>query len=43
MKPLKPGETMDIFYEYLESVITDVPSVDKLIILGYFNARVGAD
>ena len=38
-----PEEVKDKFYEELESLITAVPSKDKLIILGDFNARVGTD
>ncbi|KAJ1164377.1 hypothetical protein NDU88_004817 [Pleurodeles waltl] len=38
-----PEETKDKFYEDLESLIASVPKEDKLVILGDFNARVGAD
>ena len=36
-------ETKDKFYEDLGYVITAVPTTDKLIILGDFNATVGQD
>ena len=38
-----PDEVKDKFYEDLNSLTTNVPSADKLIILGDFNARVGRD
>ena len=38
-----PDEVKDKFYEDLNAIITTVPSTDKLIILGDFNARVGSD
>jgi len=38
-----PDGVKDKFYEDLNDVITSVPSTDKLIILGDFNARVGTD
>ena len=38
-----PDEVKDKFYEDLNAIITTVPSADKLIILGDFNARVGSD
>ena len=38
-----PVETKDKFYEDLESAIESVPTKDKLIVLGDFNARVGSD
>ena len=38
-----PDEVKDKFYEDLNAIITTVPSDDRLIILGYFNARVGSD
>ncbi|KAJ1140840.1 hypothetical protein NDU88_007178 [Pleurodeles waltl] len=38
-----PEEIKDMFYEDLETLIASVPKEDKLIILGDFNARVGAD
>ena len=37
------GETKDRFYEELNSPVSSIPKFDKLIILGDFNARVGAD
>ena len=36
-----PEEIKNKFYEELNSVIRAVPTADKLIILGDFNARVG--
>ena len=36
-----PDEEKEAFYEQLCLVISRVPSRDKLIMLGYFNARVG--
>ena len=36
-------ESKDKFYEDLETTIARVPPAEKLIILGDFNARVGAD
>ena len=38
-----PDEIKVKFYEDLNAIITTVPSTDKLIILGDFNARVGRD
>eukprot|EP00105_Crassostrea_gigas_P003802 XP_011416773.1 PREDICTED: craniofacial development protein 2-like [Crassostrea gigas] len=38
-----PPETKDLFYEKLSSVITNIPDKEQLILLGDFNARVGAD
>ena len=38
-----PEETKNKFYEDLHNVINAVPTADKLIILGDFNARVGRD
>eukprot|EP00745_Piridium_sociabile_P007467 TRINITY_DN1490_c1_g1_i10.p2 TRINITY_DN1490_c1_g1~~TRINITY_DN1490_c1_g1_i10.p2 ORF type:complete len:209 (-),score=38.86 TRINITY_DN1490_c1_g1_i10:2457-3083(-) len=38
-----PDDVKEKFYEDLNSAITAVPSSDKLIILGDFNARVGSD
>ncbi|KAL1250638.1 hypothetical protein QQF64_018434 [Cirrhinus molitorella] len=36
-------ETKDRFYENLTSVINSIPDNEQLILLGDFNARVGAD
>ncbi|VDL89165.1 unnamed protein product [Schistocephalus solidus] len=33
----------DKFYEDLHALLATVPKVDKLIVLGDFNARVGTD
>jgi hypothetical protein len=38
-----PDEIKDKFYEELDSLISSVPQSEKLIVLGYFNARVGTD
>lgn len=38
-----PPETKDLFYEKLSSVIRNIPDKEQLILLGDFNARVGAD
>ena len=38
-----PDEVKDKFYDDLDSVISAAPRADKLILLGYFNARVGTD
>nr|VZI26344.1 unnamed protein product [Spirometra erinaceieuropaei] len=38
-----PDKARDKFYEDLHAVLTSVPKADKWIILGDFNARVGAD
>ena len=37
------NENKDRFYEELDALIRTVPTTDKLIILGDFNARVGCD
>ena len=36
-------ETKEQFYSTLSDIIKDVPSSDKLLLLGDFNARVGRD
>lgn len=36
-------EVKETFYEELSALVRDTPSNDKLILLGDFNARVGAD
>ena len=38
-----PEEAKEKFYQDLEELIDTVPKSDKLIVLGDFNARVGAD
>ena len=38
-----PDEVKDEFYDDLDSVISEAPRIDKLIILGDFSARVGTD
>ncbi|VDL95829.1 unnamed protein product [Schistocephalus solidus] len=37
------NEVKNKFYEDLHSLLVTVPKVDKLIVLGDFNARVGTD
>ena len=41
--PTMTNEVMDNFYNDLDDVISATPRTDKLIFLGDFNARVGAD
>ena len=41
--PWQTDETKDKFYEDFEYVISAIPTADKLIILGYFNARIKQD
>uniref|UniRef100_A0A0L8I7E3 Endonuclease/exonuclease/phosphatase domain-containing protein n=1 Tax=Octopus bimaculoides TaxID=37653 RepID=A0A0L8I7E3_OCTBM len=36
-------DTKDEFYENLASTIRNIPSTEQLVLLGDFNARVGAD
>ena len=38
-----PDEVKNKFYDDLDSVISAAPGIDKLILLGDFNARVGTD
>ena len=38
-----PDEAKDIFYQQLDELIRNVPSRGKLIVMGDFNARIGAD
>jgi len=38
-----PDDVKDKFYQELHSLISGIPKGDKLVILGDFNARVGAD
>ena len=38
-----PDELKDKFYDCFESIISETPRSDKLILLGDFNARVGTD
>ena len=37
------NETKELFYRYLDSLLSEIPAADKLILLGDFNARVGKD
>ena len=36
-------EVKDTFYNYVDDVISATPPTDKLILLGYFRARIGTD
>ena len=36
-------DTNDMFYENLASIIRNIPSKEQVVVLGDFNARVGAD
>ena len=36
-------EVKDKFYDNLDNIISETPRIDKLILLGDFNARVGTD
>ena len=38
-----PGDVKDHFYEQLENLIGRIPQAEPLLLLGDFNARVGAD
>ena len=38
-----PDDVKDKFYEDLDNLLKSVPSQDKLILLGDFNARVGSE
>ena len=38
-----PDEVKDKFYNDLDDVISATPRIDKLILLGDFNARIGTD
>ena len=38
-----PAETKDQFYESLDAVVSNIPTSEHVLILGDFNARVGAD
>ena len=37
------NETKELFYRSLDSLLSEIPAADKLILLGDFNARVGKD
>ena len=37
------SEAKDEFYERLSSILTNIPNTEQVILLGDFNARVGAD
>ena len=36
-------EVKDKFYDELDFMISETPRIDKLILLGDFNARIGTD
>jgi len=36
-----PDEKKEVFYNYLASVLSDIPRTDKLLLIVYFNARIG--
>ena len=39
-----PDEIMEAsFYNQLTSVLNGIPCTDKLLLIGYFNARIGRD
>ena len=38
-----PGENKEAFYNQLASVLSGIPRTDKLLLIGYFNARIGRD
>ena len=37
------NETKELFYHSLDSLLSETPAADKLILLGDFNARVGKE
>ena len=41
--PQSPAEVKDQFYESLDTVVNMVISAEHIILLGDFNAKVGAD
>ena len=38
-----PDEVKDKFYDDLDNIVSATPRTDKLILIGYFDARVGTD
>ena len=38
-----PDENKEAFYNQLASVLSGIPRTDKLLLIGYFNARIGRD
>jgi exonuclease III len=40
---MAPAETKDSFYAQLSSTISSIPNANRIVLLGDFNARVGAD
>ena len=38
-----PDEDKEAFYNQLASVLSGIPLTNKLLLIGYFNARIGRD
>ena len=38
-----PDENKDAFYNQLANVLSGIPRTDQLLLIGYFNARIGRD
>ncbi|KAK2188889.1 hypothetical protein NP493_120g00037 [Ridgeia piscesae] len=38
-----PDDNTEAFYNQLPSVLSGIPRTDKLLLIGYFNARIGKD
>ena len=38
-----PDENKEAFYNPLASVLSGIPRTDKLLLIGYLNARIGMD
>ena len=38
-----PDENKEAFYNQLASVLSGIPRTDKLLLIGYFNARIGRE
>ena len=38
-----PDENKEAFYNQLASVLSAIPRTDKLLLIGYFNARIGRE
>ena len=38
-----PDENKEAFYNQLASVLSGIPRTDKLLLIGYFNVRIGKD
>ena len=39
----KPDENKKAFYNQMVNMLSVIPHTDKLLLIGYFNARIGAD